>query len=385
MLLTAGTVEEKIDRLLMVKRDLAARVVGAGERWITELDDAALGDLLALSGDAVVTTDAADRDGEASATPRGGGRARAARRPEVHAYPPPAKKLPPPAHGIKVKEVGATWWGRRWIEALERLSAQYANRMARGRTYARAGRVHDLVVGVGSVRARVTGSRRTPYVVTFKIAALPPATWAKAVEEMAKQALFSAQLLAGDMPAAFRRAGASLFPSTRRDLATDCSCPDVANPCKHVAATHCVLGEAFDKDPFLLFELRGRAKADVLNSLRRARAAAAGGPAPRAAAAAGRAAPRAAVLALIPTVSLDRAAAESYDRARAPLAGLRFRIEAPAAHAVTLRGLGPPASWSLAESVAELLGPAYEAAGSLARELALAREERPAAELALDQ
>jgi SNF2 family DNA or RNA helicase len=83
-LLTAGTVEEKIDRLLLEKRDLAERVVGAGERWITELDDAALGDLLALSGDAVVTTDAADRDGEASAALRGG-RGRAARRPEVHA------------------------------------------------------------------------------------------------------------------------------------------------------------------------------------------------------------------------------------------------------------------------------------------------------------
>lgn len=84
-LLTAGTVEEKIDRLLLVKRDLAARVVGAGERWITELDDAALGDLLALSSDAVVTTDAADRDGEASAAPRGGGRGRAGRRREMHA------------------------------------------------------------------------------------------------------------------------------------------------------------------------------------------------------------------------------------------------------------------------------------------------------------
>ena len=286
-------------------------------------------------------------------------------------YPPSAKKLPPPAHGIKVKKMGATWWGQRWIEALERLSAQYANRVARGRTYARAGRVHDLVVSVGSVRARVTGSRRTPYVVTFKIAALSPATWSKAVEEMAKQALFSAQLLAGEMPAeideAFRRAGASLFPSTRRDLATDCTCPDVANPCKHVAATHYVLGEAFDKDPFLLFELRGRAKADVLDALRRARAA--GGPASRAA-----------VAAINPTVSLDRAAAEGYDRERVPLAGLRFRIEAPAAHAATLRGLGPPALWSLAESVVELLGPAYEAASRLAREMALAGEEPTAAE-----
>jgi uncharacterized Zn finger protein len=61
-------------------------------------------------------------------------------------------------------------------------------------------------------------------------------------------------------------APASLFP--RRALETDCSCPDWANPCKHVAATHYVLGEAFDKDPFLLFELRGRSKEAVLQSLR---------------------------------------------------------------------------------------------------------------------
>jgi hypothetical protein len=59
-LVCAGTVEEKIDRLLEEKRALASKVVGGGERWITELDVSELKDLFALSEGAVVTSD----DGE---------------------------------------------------------------------------------------------------------------------------------------------------------------------------------------------------------------------------------------------------------------------------------------------------------------------------------
>ena len=50
---------------------------------------------------------------------------------------------------------------------------------------------------------------------------------------------------------------APLFPTNQRDLATRCSCPDWSNPCKHVAAVYYLLAEAFDRDPFLLFRLRG--------------------------------------------------------------------------------------------------------------------------------
>src|SRR5216117_1016199 len=173
-------------------------------------------------------------------------------------YPKPPPKRPPPERGIRVKRIGATWWGQRWIEALEKLSWNYSSRLARGRTYARAGRVHDLEVAPGKVTARVTGSRPTPYKVTVRIAVLDAAAWENAIAEMGKQAIFAAELLAGEMPKeihqAFRVAGRSLFPAKEKDLQTNCSCPDWANPCKHVAAAHYVLGEALDKDPFLLFE-----------------------------------------------------------------------------------------------------------------------------------
>src|SRR5438552_16340429 len=85
-------------------------------------------------------------------------------------YPKPPPKRPPPERGIRVKRIGATWWGQRWIEALEKLSWNYSSRLARGRTYARAGRVHDLEVAPGKVTAGVTGSRPTPYKVTVRIA-----------------------------------------------------------------------------------------------------------------------------------------------------------------------------------------------------------------------
>ena len=54
-LVTAGTLEERIDELLMSKRALAQQIVGAGESWLTELGDAELRELIALSRDAEIT------------------------------------------------------------------------------------------------------------------------------------------------------------------------------------------------------------------------------------------------------------------------------------------------------------------------------------------
>ncbi|HYJ11588.1 MAG TPA: SWIM zinc finger family protein, partial [Polyangiaceae bacterium] len=185
-------------------------------------------------------------------------------------------KQPPPAHGIKLKQAGTTWWGQRWIEALESVLRGHAGRLARGRTYARAGRTHDLIVCGGKVSAKVTGSRETPYEVTIELSQLEADVWSRAIAGMAARAQFAAELLGGRMPEAidevFRAAGKSLFPEQKAELRTQCSCPDTGDPCKHVASTHYLLGEALDRDPFLLFELRGRTKAEVMSALREARA-----------------------------------------------------------------------------------------------------------------
>jgi len=126
------------------------------------------------------------------------------------------------------------------------------------------------------IAARVQGSRPTPYKISIKINHLTDAEWDKVFDALSEQAIFTAQLLAGEMPQdieqAFERAKVSLFPSTRRDLQTNCSCPDPSNPCKHIAAAHYILGERFDEDPFLIFRLRGRTQEQVMQELRKRRA-----------------------------------------------------------------------------------------------------------------
>ncbi len=167
------------------------------------------------------------------------------------------------------KQFGKTWWARRWLDVLEQFG--WANRLARGRTYARSGRVLDVNIYPGEVAARVQGRRARPYEVHITIPVLSDAQWERVMDAMAERAVFMAKLLAGEMPQnieeAFEAAGVHLFPTPLEDLQMSCSCPDWAVPCKHIAATFYVLGEMFDYDPFLLFLLRGRSKEEVIEAL----------------------------------------------------------------------------------------------------------------------
>ena len=180
--------------------------------------------------------------------------------------------------GIKARSkrgaFASSWWAKQWIFALERLVDK--GRLSRGRSYARKGQVISIDEKKGGIVAKVQGSRRTPYKVSIKITHLTDSQWDEVIDALSEQAIFTAQLLAGEMPQdieeAFQEAGASLFPEKRGDLETDCSCPDWANPCKHVAAAHYILGERFDEDPFLIFRLRGRTQDEVMSALRERRA-----------------------------------------------------------------------------------------------------------------
>lgn len=182
--------------------------------------------------------------------------------------------------GIKTKRergnIGETWWSRRWIAALERLGM--GSRLTRGRTYARQGQVLSIDVQPGCIKAKVQGSMRQPYSIEIQLLPLSDAEWERVMDAMAEQALFAAKLLAGEMPPtiedAFSAVDLSLFPAAMGDLRTKCSCPDWANPCKHIAAVYYILAERFDDEPFLLFQLRGRSKEQVIEALRARRVAA---------------------------------------------------------------------------------------------------------------
>ena len=182
--------------------------------------------------------------------------------------------------GIKAQskqgKFGESWWAKRWIGVLE--SFNIGARLGRGRSYARSGQVLEIQIGKEEIRAKVQGSRPRPYDVTIRIKAIPPGDWERLGGLLAKQAIFAAKLLAGEMPTdiekAFEAAGLSLFPGKLRDLQTDCSCPDSSNPCKHIAAVYYLIGEEFDRDPFLIFALRGLARDDLIALLGRSGASA---------------------------------------------------------------------------------------------------------------
>jgi uncharacterized Zn finger protein len=276
-------------------------------------------------------------------------------------------KLRRAANGIKAQttygKFGKSWWASRWIAALERLVD--AGRLQRGRSYARSGQVLNLDIKPGRVSSRVQGSRAAPYRVSITVAPLDDRAWDAVIEAMAAQAIFAAKLLVGEMPQnieeAFAAANVSLFPDKAGDLATDCSCPDYASPCKHSAAVCYLLGERFDADPFLIFELRGRSKDQIIATLRARRAG--GDAAPDQ--------PSEPTLATAPIkpleAELEQFWAGSFDEAEQ----MHVHVAAPQVDAAPVKRLGAPPFWSGKPPFAEVMGQAYGAISRAALELAL--------------
>jgi uncharacterized Zn finger protein len=282
----------------------------------------------------------------------------------------------PPARPIRVEggikarskrgAIGEQWWSRRFIGALE--SSGMTGRLARGRSYARAGQVLDFVLSHGKVTAQVQGSRPRPYDVRIGVLPLTTKQWRRVQERLAARALFRAKLLAGEMPHeiedVFTECGTPLFPRSATDLDMHCSCPDWGVPCKHLAAVCYVLAEEFDRDPFAMLAWRGKARDDLLAALRRIQGQ---GRAPLAAGGAAAAQPG----------SLSRTGARAaLDEPARPLAecldgfwsaGLspaRLRALAtapgPVAPDLVLRMFPPPPVRVRGKDLAEMLAPAYQ-------------------------
>lgn len=170
-------------------------------------------------------------------------------------------------------DIGEQWWSRRFVDVVESYSK--SNRITRGKRYARKGQVVDLTVENGVVSATVQGSRSDPYEITIRGDALSEETWQQVEQAMADRAVFAAQLLTEEMPAdiedVFEACDVSLFPQSYSDMMTNCTCPDSANPCKHIAAVFYILAEQFDENPFLIFRWRGRSRATLLDRLQELR------------------------------------------------------------------------------------------------------------------
>ncbi|MCU0570551.1 MAG: SWIM zinc finger family protein [Oculatellaceae cyanobacterium Prado106] len=165
------------------------------------------------------------------------------------------------------------WWAQRWIDVLE--SFGWIRRLARARNYAREGNVLKIEFDGSKVSALVQGTAPEPYKVSLSLDPFDEEQWQYVTESMSERAIFSAKLLAGEMPQnieeVFTVNGLSLFPLTKFDIHSRCSCPDPANPCKHIGAVYYLLGDRFSEDPFVLFQLRGRTKDQIITALRQMR------------------------------------------------------------------------------------------------------------------
>jgi uncharacterized Zn finger protein/superfamily II DNA or RNA helicase len=154
---------------------------------------------------------------------------------------------------------GNTWWGQQWLQALAQID--YDNRLPRGRAYANRGAVRDLKVHEGRVRAHVQGSRPRPYVVDIHVPQVGAADAARLAERLGADPGLIARLLNRELdPAVLNEAaalGIQVFPRRWKDLQMECSCPDWAVPCKHLAAVVYLLSREIDADPYLVFKLRG--------------------------------------------------------------------------------------------------------------------------------
>ncbi len=167
------------------------------------------------------------------------------------------------------------WWAQRWLDLLD--SYRFKKRLERARNYARQGNVLSIEFKGSKVLAKVQGTEAEPYQVSLSLDPFSNEQWGYVIETMSQRAIFAAKLLSGEMPQnieeVFTANGLSLFPFTLSDIHSKCSCPDKANPCKHIGAIYYHLGDRFSEDPFVLFQLRGRTKDQVITALRDLRSA----------------------------------------------------------------------------------------------------------------
>jgi uncharacterized Zn finger protein len=166
-------------------------------------------------------------------------------------------------------ESNREWWAQQWIDLLE--TSPFKKRLERARNYARQGNVLSIDFQEGKVLAKVQGTDPKPYELTISLDIFSDEDWAYVIEVMSQKAIISAQLLAGQMPDkiqdVFSASGLSLFPFRLSEVHSRCSCPDPKVPCKHIGAVYYLLGDRFSEDPFVLFQLRGRTKDQILETL----------------------------------------------------------------------------------------------------------------------
>jgi len=154
---------------------------------------------------------------------------------------------------------GKTWWGRQWLNALEKID--FSNRLPRGRNYAAKGAVKSIEIKNNVIMARVAGSRPTPYKVKMTVPLFNSFQQNQLLVSILNNRLLLSRLLNRELPGSLLKIAENnnirIFPRSWHDLNMKCSCPDWAVPCKHIASVVYSLANGIDENPFLVFELHG--------------------------------------------------------------------------------------------------------------------------------
>lgn len=179
-------------------------------------------------------------------------------------------------HGIRlskpIAEAAQSWWSLRWLSIIQQFGLGV--RLERAKQYAMRGQVLSIQIENGVVRSQVQGADQEPYRVILAVKTIPRAIWSSILADFASSSSFGIQIASGRLPSeeeissTFRENGVLLFPDRQGEMQTKCSCLDWSNPCKHIAAVYLLLAAEFERDPLLIFKLRGLSSPDLFALLK---------------------------------------------------------------------------------------------------------------------
>ncbi|MEI9913002.1 MAG: DEAD/DEAH box helicase [Bacteroidota bacterium] len=161
---------------------------------------------------------------------------------------------------------GRTWWGEQWLKALDRID--FTNRLDRGRSYANKGMVASIKITENMVQAKVKGSQPKPYDVAIIVPPYFDEEKKIFIDGIKSNPLALSQLLNRQLPQELMEIAEKnkikIFPQSWQDIKLNCSCPDWAVPCKHLAAVIYTIANEIDQNPFLVFNMH---RFDIVNEL----------------------------------------------------------------------------------------------------------------------
>ena len=161
---------------------------------------------------------------------------------------------------------GKTWWGQQWLNSLNNID--YSNRLPRGSRYANKGAVTKITVKENQITAYVQGSRPKPYKAEIILPPFCEPELSEFINRVALKPVIISKMLNRELDAEVlsiaESTGLKVFPKQWSDFKMQCSCPDWAVPCKHLAAVVFKVCDEIDNNPFLVFNLH---KADLIAEL----------------------------------------------------------------------------------------------------------------------